>query len=159
EVTLIVTQAEDPLMVEAHAESLGKMVEHLVSNALKFTPRGGSVWVETREMDRRTVQVRVTDTGRGIPPEALAYVFQKFFHVDQTLARPSAGMGLGLAYCKEVLEAHKGRIWVEPPGAGLGPPVSFPPPRPPAAPAAPGKRTILWIDDNPSMLELVEYGF
>jgi CheY-like chemotaxis protein len=122
-------------------------------------------------LDTGHVQLKVRDTGRGIPTEALPYVFQKFFHVDKTLTRPYGGMGLGLAYCKEVIEAHNGRIWVESKGHGEGSTVSFllpsmNEPVPSAAPTSPApvrsgesKKTILWVDDNPNLLELVEYGF
>ncbi|HRY30657.1 MAG TPA: hybrid sensor histidine kinase/response regulator, partial [Elusimicrobiota bacterium] len=119
-VQLIFENTEEPLFVQADPDSLSKVFEHLVSNALKFTPREGKVFVETKSIENGQAQFRVRDTGRGIPSEALPYVFQKFFHVDKTLTRPYGGMGLGLAFCREVVEAHSGRVWVESKGLGQG---------------------------------------
>ncbi|MBI4396412.1 MAG: hybrid sensor histidine kinase/response regulator [Elusimicrobia bacterium] len=168
-VRFIYMDSSDPLPVMAHSGNLAKVMDQLVSNALKFTPSGGTVRVELKRLESGYSQMKVEDTGRGIPPEALSYVFQKFFHADQSLTRPYGGMGLGLAFCKEVVEAHGGRIWVESKGTNQGTSVSFLLPlvhehAKPEAPAAPKRaepliRTVLWVDDNPSMLELVEYGF
>ncbi len=164
------SKGEDPLFVQADRRNLDKVVEHLISNALKFTARGGRVNVEARKMDSGHVQVKIVDDGRGIPPEALPHIFEKFFHADQSLTRPYGGMGLGLAFCKDVVEAHGGRIWVESKGVWEGTLVSFllpgqraPLPSAAAPAAAPAreehKKTVLWVDDNPNLLELVEYGF
>jgi signal transduction histidine kinase len=129
------TDGEDPLWVRAQAENLTKTLDQILLNALKFTPRDGSVTVETRKLDPGYVRFQVTDTGHGIPPEALPHVFEKFFHVDKTLTRPYGGMGLGLALCKEVVEAHGGRIWVESKGLAQGATTGFLIPAAPAPPA------------------------
>jgi signal transduction histidine kinase len=161
------TDGEDPLWVRAQAENLTKTLDQILLNALKFTPRDGSVTVETRKMDPGYVRFQVTDTGHGIPPEALPHVFEKFFHVDKTLTRPYGGMGLGLALCKEVVEAHGGRIWVESKGLAQGATTGF---LIPAAPAPPARvdldgwkpetrRAVLWVDDNPDLLELMSTSF
>jgi signal transduction histidine kinase len=162
-VSLVFTAPDQDMSVEADELNLAKVMEHLLTNALKFTPSGGSVRVELKDVDRFHAQFKISDTGRGIPPEALTYVFQKFFHVDQTLTRPYGGMGLGLAFCKEVVEAHGGRIWVESQGENQGTLVSFVIPKTQKTSAAAResgiKKSILWVDDNPNMLELIEYGF
>ncbi len=173
-VTLSLKFDHDPLVIEGHGENLGKVVEHIMTNALKFTPAGGTVTVETRKMDTGHIQFRVSDTGQGIPAESLPHVFQKFFHVDQTLTRPYGGMGLGLAFCKEVVESHGGRIWVESKGVGQGAVVNTILPKPQESllrqtmrtgaeaqviEEALKEKTILWVDDNPSLLELVGYSF
>jgi signal transduction histidine kinase len=148
-----------PLEVHGRREDLSKVFEHLISNALKFTQKGGQVVVEVME-DGRQAQVRVSDNGQGIPTESMRFMFQKFYHVDQTLTRSYGGMGLGLAFCKEAVESMGGRIWVESKGAGHGASVAFSLPRIAVpAPASRGSRQILWVDDNPSMLDLVEVGF
>jgi two-component system, sensor histidine kinase len=160
-VELAVRVPEGGLEVRAPKEDLEKVIDHLLSNALKFTPKGGKVSLEVID-DGRQAQVRVADTGCGIPTESMRFVFQKFYHVDQSLTRAYGGMGLGLAFCKEAVENMGGRIWVESRGPGQGASVVFTLPRPLAAvPAGPptAKRNILWVDDNPSMLELVEVGF
>jgi len=65
------------------------------------------------------VEVRVSDTGIGIPPEDLNRVFDRFYQVDSTLTREAGGTGLGLAICKGIIEAHNGEIWAESePGRG-----------------------------------------
>jgi signal transduction histidine kinase len=87
-----------------------RIVTNLVSNAIKFTPSGGSVGLETRS-DGSAFSIRVTDTGRGIPADELPVVFGKFRR-----ARESAfteGSGLGLFIVKALVEGHGGRIEVE----------------------------------------------
>jgi CheY-like chemotaxis protein/anti-sigma regulatory factor (Ser/Thr protein kinase) len=157
-VTLEISPASGALEVLADPADLTKVIDHVMSNALKFTPKGGRVRVEMGEESRRAV-VRVTDTGNGIPPESLRFVFQKFFHVDQTLTRDYGGMGLGLAFCKEAVDAMGGGIRVESDGVGRGTRVvlSLPTAADPSMDAE--AKTVLWVDDNPNMLELVETGF
>jgi signal transduction histidine kinase len=151
-------------VVLGNGENLGKVIEHLLLNALKFTPAGGTVTVSLRAGPDQGVSLCVEDTGQGIPREALPYVFQKFFHADPTLTRAYGGLGLGLSYCQHMVEAHGGRIWVESPGVNQGTTVNVTLPRiedgavPPGAKAA-ALKTVLWVDDNPSLLELIEVGF
>ena len=148
-----------PLEVSGRKGDLAKVFDNLISNALKFTPKGGHVTVELTGVDHQAV-ARVTDTGTGIPTESMRFLFQKFYHVDQSLTRVTGGMGLGLAFCKEAVEDMGGRIWVESKGEGRGASVVFSLPRlvaPPSGTAGP--KTVLWVDDNPNMLELVEVGF
>ncbi len=147
------------LDVRARRSDLEKVFDSLLSNALKFTPKGGRVTLEAAE-EGRQARARISDTGQGIPTESMRFMFQKFYHVDQSLTRSYGGMGLGLAFCKEAVEAMGGRIRVESRGEGLGAAVSFFLPLvQSAAPPAHGPRSILWVDDNPNMLELVELGF
>jgi signal transduction histidine kinase len=84
----------------------------LVDNALKFTPAGGKTLLHAKLVEN-CVQVEVSDTGDGIPPEALARVFDRFYQADAS--RPGGekhGTGLGLAIAKEIVEAHGGKISV-----------------------------------------------
>jgi predicted ATPase/signal transduction histidine kinase/tRNA A-37 threonylcarbamoyl transferase component Bud32 len=88
-----------------------QVIINLISNAVKFTD-SGSVTISASEQDRQIV-VQVADTGSGIPPEYQDQVFEKFKQVkDQQLGKPK-GTGLGLPICKEIVEYHGGRIWVE----------------------------------------------
>jgi signal transduction histidine kinase len=104
--------AGDPGFVEADAHRLHQVLVNLMENAIKYTPRGGEVAARTwRCADE--VGVTVRDTGPGIPPDSLAQVFDPFFRVDGARRRTSGGSGLGLAICREIAEAHGGRVWVE----------------------------------------------
>jgi signal transduction histidine kinase len=152
------------LQIQGHSESLGKVFDHLLLNALKFTGAGGSVAVGVHPLPEGSVRISVRDTGQGIQKEALPFVFQKFFHADPSLTRTYGGLGLGLAYCQFVVESYGGRIWVESAGVGQGTEVNLtlpcqntetvPPPG-----AAPDHQVVLWVDDNVSLLELMEVGF
>ena len=104
--------------VTCDRDRLTQALVNLVGNALKFTPAGGSVWVGAELLDTE-VRVSVADTGRGIPPEELDAVFDRFHQVDPDDARQKAGSGLGLSITRGIIEAHDGRIWVEStPGEG-----------------------------------------
>jgi len=104
--------ADGPDLVEADAHRVDQMLVNLIENAIKYTPSGGAVTVLTWRRDAE-VGVTVSDTGPGIPPEDLDHVFDRFFRVDEARRRTSGGSGLGLAICREIVEAHGGRIWVE----------------------------------------------
>jgi heavy metal sensor kinase len=98
-------------VVGDHAR-LAQVVTNLVDNAVKYTAPGGRVRLQVRGEDG-TAAVSVRDTGPGIPPEALPRVFDRFFRLDAARSRAQGGSGLGLAICKEIVEAHGGRIWAE----------------------------------------------
>jgi signal transduction histidine kinase len=90
-----------------------QVIENLLSNAVKFTPRGGSVAVALRaeaEGGERRLHLCVRDTGPGIARREQGRLFKKFVRLAGTKAE---GTGLGLYVCKTIVEAHKGRIWVE----------------------------------------------
>jgi signal transduction histidine kinase len=95
-------------------EKLGAVIENLVVNAIKFTAEGGSITVSAARLpDRRAVQVRVSDTGIGIPGDQIEKVFQRFHQVDSSTTRRYGGVGLGLAIVKSILDAHGTHIGVE----------------------------------------------
>ena len=93
------------------------MIGNLVSNAIKYTPGGGTIGVETGAEDD-WVWVRVRDTGPGIPPELQEKMFEPFVRGGQGKRFPQ-GMGLGLSIARELIEAHGGRLELES-EAGLG---------------------------------------
>jgi signal transduction histidine kinase len=100
----------------ADAELVGRVLQNLVGNAIKFTPPGGRVSVRAQQCEQeiqdiqfQLICVSVTDTGPGIPPELQDNLFQKFVVGEQA----ESGSGLGLAFCKLAVEAHGGRIWVD----------------------------------------------
>ena len=102
---------EDLPLVLADRNALQRTLVNLLDNALKFTPKGGRVWVEARSRDEM-MQVEVVDTGPGIPHEEQGRIFEKFTQVRGRTGR-RRGFGLGLTFCRMVVEAHGGRIWVE----------------------------------------------
>ena len=98
--------------VQADSHRLEQVLRNLLINALRYTPAGGRITVTVRGMDGG-VQVRVADTGPGIPPADLPYVFERFWRSDKARSRAHGQTGLGLAIAKQLVEAHGGRIWAE----------------------------------------------
>ncbi len=98
---------------------LQQVVWNLLSNAVKFTPEGGSIHVRVRE-ERVAAEIAVTDTGIGIAPDFLPFVFEPFRQADASTTRTQDGLGLGLAIVKKLVEAHGGTIRAESDGPGQG---------------------------------------
>jgi GAF domain-containing protein len=98
----------DPSMVE-------RIVINLLTNAIKFTPKGGDVWIEAKlsEEEPDMIAVSVCDSGIGIPPEKIGNLFQRYRRLDTPQLGKVSGTGLGLYIVKGLVEAHGGRIWVE----------------------------------------------
>ncbi|MBN1890530.1 MAG: GAF domain-containing protein [Thermoflexales bacterium] len=96
---------------------LTQVMENILNNAVKFSPDGGQVIVRVVESvdDDPEVRVEIEDSGIGIPVDKLEKVFERFYQVDGTSTRRFGGIGMGLAICKEVVEALGGRVWVESP--------------------------------------------
>lgn len=92
---------------------------NLFSNALKFTPRAGTITIHMMRVDSH-VEVSITDTGAGISPEFLPHVFERFRQADGTTTRQHGGLGLGLAIVKNLVELHGGTAAVQSPGLGKG---------------------------------------
>jgi len=93
---------------------IGRALENLVDNAIKFTPNGGRVrlWARLDPEQSGTMLIGVSDSGPGIPPEERPRLFKKFQQATSNTGR-RVGTGLGLPFCKLVVEAHGGRVWVE----------------------------------------------
>ena len=103
------------------ADRLSQVLVNLVTNATKFTPRGGRVRVRCAPMDDTELVVAVEDSGRGIAPEDLARIFDQFWQAADTA---ELGSGLGLAICKSIVELSGGRIWAQS-TVGIGTTVYF----------------------------------
>jgi signal transduction histidine kinase/CheY-like chemotaxis protein len=96
----------------ADAEKIGLVLGNLLSNASKFTPPGGDIYVGARPHDDK-VMVVVRDEGCGIPREEWEHIFEPFYQVGDSLRRKHGGMGLGLSIARELVLLHGGTIWVE----------------------------------------------
>lgn len=109
--------AMDRRVCAIHPAAVEQMLYHLLSNALKFTPAGGTVTVELKKSGE-TLRLTVSDTGCGIPPERMAHLFDGCFQPGHPSPAPY-GLGLGLPLCRAIAEKHGGSITVESaPGKG-----------------------------------------
>ena len=105
------TAGAEKLEIRADAPLLRRVLENLVSNAWKFTPKGGKVTASVKK-EGGVVVFAVADTGPGVPPDQLEAVFEKYKQLKQ--GGEEAGFGLGLAISRKIAELHGGRIWAEP---------------------------------------------
>jgi signal transduction histidine kinase/DNA-binding response OmpR family regulator/CHASE3 domain sensor protein len=130
---------------------------NLISNAIKFSPEGGSVVVSATS-DRTHMQFSVEDHGRGIPEDKIGAIFERFQQVDASDSREKGGTGLGLAICRTIVQQHGGRIWVRS-HLGKGSTFSFtipltePAKKPEILPSSPTR--VLVCDDDPWLLNIV----
>jgi signal transduction histidine kinase len=118
-VSIVAGEVEE---VNVDPQRIREVLTNLLSNALRYTPRGGEVRIGLTESGpgaARTVTISIEDSGPGIEPEVLPHVFERFYKSSD-----SGGMGLGLSIAKYLVEAHQGRIWVES-EAGKGTKISF----------------------------------
>ncbi|WP_432377266.1 ATP-binding protein [Duganella sp. P38] len=163
--------AAAPGMVAGDANRLQQILWNLLSNALKFTPHGGTVTVSVRR-DGDDIAISVRDSGIGIEPGFLGHVFERFRQADATTTRQHGGLGLGLAIVKHLVEQHGGTISVASEGEGKGacftlrlprqhslPPGVAPAPQPPASHAAAHDLSglqVLVVDDEDDARELIK---
>ncbi|CAN5448241.1 hypothetical protein BH11MYX1_BH11MYX1_24880 [soil metagenome] len=154
-------------IVSGDADRLQQVVWNLVANAVKFTPIGGTVEITGRELGSN-VEIRVRDTGKGIPREHLLAIFERFRQIDGAITRSQGGLGLGLAIVRYLVEAHGGNVLATSEGVGLGStftvtlplsieavakPVAEPPGMKPPRPLHDVR--LLIVDDDPDARELL----
>ncbi len=126
-------RAPEPVWISGDAQRLTQVVANLIGNAIKFTDSGGSVEVEvlavrpdegepegSRDDDGVLARLRVRDTGRGISPEFLPYVFDRLRQEDGSSTRKVGGLGLGLAIARAIMTLHRGHIRADSDGPGCG---------------------------------------
>jgi PAS domain S-box-containing protein len=118
--TLSVTLGSETIRVHADRARLAQAIANLLTNAAKFTPRGGHITVHAEVSDGGEASVRVRDTGIGIPKDVQANVFDLFHQEETSLARTQGGLGIGLTLVKRLVELHDGRIEVRSEGRGTG---------------------------------------
>jgi signal transduction histidine kinase len=144
---------------------LQQVIWNLVSNAIKFTPEGGRVDVSTVSCEG-LVTLQVRDTGRGIDPAFLPYIFDRFRQADMSTSREAGGLGLGLAIVKHIVELHGGTVRATSDGLGLGGVFTVTLPAAPASSvethaarrAVPDLTgvSVLVVDDQPNARELAQ---
>jgi CheY-like chemotaxis protein len=110
---------EQALTITADADRLQQIFWNLLANAVKFTPKGGSIVVFAERVGSE-VRIHVSDTGEGIPEAALRYVFEPFRQVDSSTTRRHGGLGLGLSLVKQIAAAHGGTVEASSLGEGRG---------------------------------------
>jgi two-component system, OmpR family, phosphate regulon sensor histidine kinase PhoR len=126
EVTITLEIADNLPTVLADADRVQQVINNLIHNALKFTPKKGSVTIQAYRAEAAPDQARkmvegsppcviiaVSDTGSGISPEDLPRIFERFYKSDRARTRGSSGTGLGLAIARHIVQAHNGRLWAE----------------------------------------------
>ena len=151
---------EDPLELEADVTRLVQVLSNLLNNAAKYTPHGGVVRLRAWREDAQAV-IAVTDSGIGIPPEAIGSVFEMFTQVRGSLDRAQGGLGIGLSLVRRLVELHGGRVSAHSAGQGQGstftvrlplrpgtPHAPHAPGRDAPADAAPQPMRVLVVDDN-----------
>jgi heavy metal sensor kinase len=100
------------LTVEGDKVKLEQLFLNLLENAIRYTPRGGSISASVVR-EGKTAVIAITDTGIGIPEEHIPHIFERFYRVDKARSRAEGGAGLGLAICQHIAEVHNGKIGVE----------------------------------------------
>lgn len=110
--TVQVTLPQDKLPVLIDQDMMEVIIDNLLNNAVKFTPKAGQIWA-TVERQGREAWFRIKDSGVGVPEDQLERIFKRFYQVESPLRRQHEGMGLGLSIAKELVELNGGRIWAE----------------------------------------------
>jgi DICT domain-containing protein/signal transduction histidine kinase len=106
--------------VQADGERLVEVLSKLLDNACKFTQPEGDVIIEAKPNGGKMLEVTITDTGRGIEPNRLEAVFDRFYQEEGALRRTAGGTGLGLAICRQIVKGLGGQIWAESAGRDKG---------------------------------------
>jgi signal transduction histidine kinase len=112
DIKLDIRISKDASHIKADRSQIERVFINLIGNAIKFTPEKGNITIETCETDG-SIQINVSDTGIGIPEEAINAIFDEFYRVDNAINQQLRGTGLGLSLVKHIVEAHEGKIWVK----------------------------------------------
>ena len=159
-------RSDEPLYIDGDATRIDEIVSNILTNAMKYTPEGGTVHVALRRDDGHAV-FRVRDTGVGIAPERLGMIFELFGQAENAIGRAQGGMGIGLALVRNLVELHGGTVTASSDGVGTGSeftvrlPIATSPretaPRreesqPPITRTA---RRVVVIEDNPDVRDLL----
>ena len=156
---LTLQYSQPDLTVHADADKVNQVLTNLVENALKYTPKNGSINVKIESMDPQGVLISVMDTGHGIPADALPHIFTPFFRVKRPAHKQVEGLGLGLSISKQLVEMQGGMLSVEstegqgttffltlPQGHAVPPPLPL---------TRPHEKYILVVDDDADIRQLL----
>lgn len=108
DVVLEIRNADRPIIVRADPSRLRQVIWHLLGNAIKFTPRGGTVAVTVKSGEQASISI--SDTGPGVSPEFLPHVFERFTQADSSPTRAVGGLGVGLSLVQDIVQRHGGEI-------------------------------------------------
>ncbi|MBK7864689.1 MAG: response regulator [Archangiaceae bacterium] len=154
-----------PVWVDADVLRLEQVSTNLLTNAVKYTPEGGTIDVTVRAGGERGCELVVADDGIGIAAQSLGTIFEAFIQVDARIDRSQGGLGLGLTLVRALVELHGGHVTAQSPGLGQGSTftVTLPPARQPGVLAAPEERhprhgaslSIVVVEDNADLRELL----
>ncbi|MEL6137666.1 MAG: DICT sensory domain-containing protein [Cyanobacteria bacterium J06628_6] len=134
----IKTDLADSLpFIRADGEWIVEVLSKVIDNACKFTDADGEVVIQAQPHTKALIKVSISDTGRGIEPDRLEAVFDRFYQEEGALRRSVGGTGLGLAICRQIIEAHQGQIWATSAGKNQGTQIHFT--LPVARPARPAR--------------------
>jgi len=109
----------DTASIQGDERRLQQIIWNLLSNAIKFTPKGGQVTVQLQKINN-DAHITISDTGQGISPNFLPYVFERFRQADSSSTRSHNGLGLGLSIVRHLVELHGGTVKAESLGIGKG---------------------------------------
>lgn len=118
--TIVVTCPPALPLIQADGEWVVEVLGKLLDNACKFTPSQGTISIHAQDLPESLLQVTVEDTGRGIDPDRLETVFDRFYQEEGALRRTVGGTGLGLAISRQIIQSMGGSIWAESPGRDRG---------------------------------------
>ena len=107
-------------IVEADGEWLVELLTKLLDNAIKFTQTKGQISITVQNRNPQQLELTIADTGRGIEPNRLETVFDRFYQEEGALRRSRGGTGIGLAICRQIVKGWGGEIWAESPGKDKG---------------------------------------
>ena len=116
---LVCNAPRDSIYFDADSDRIMQVLTNLLSNAIKFSPSGSTISVQI-DSNPNSLLLKVVDEGRGIPPDKLEAVFDRFQQVESSDASKKGGTGLGLAICRSIIQQHGGAIWAQPNQNGTG---------------------------------------
>jgi signal transduction histidine kinase len=109
---------EEEFMVFGDQSRLNQVVNNLLDNAIKYSPEGGSITVRLKRRGEE-IEVKVRDSGMGIPEKDQKYIFERFYRAQNAMPGTFGGLGLGLYISRQIIMEHGGKMWVESsPGMG-----------------------------------------